>query len=63
MLQKMPLQQTSLKVIQVLLVSSILILSINLLKKRYTSILLIAMDHMLVDLLTKNLGVKLFVNK
>ena len=32
-------------------------------EKRYASIIYVAMDHMLVNLLTKGMGVKFFMNK
>ena len=51
------------QMIKVLLVQSILILSINLLKRRYTNIVFIAMDRILVDPLIKGLGGKLFMNE
>ena len=51
------------QMIKVLPIQNILILSINLLERRYTSIITIAMDYMLADPLTKGLDVKLFVNK
>ena len=48
---------------EVMHVQSVLILCINLLERRYESIIFIATDCILVDPLTKGLDVKLFKHK
>ena len=48
---------------KVMLIQGVLILCINLLERRYASIIFIAMDHILIDPLTKGLDVKSFANK